>query len=287
VRAAWPILLVALAAALPCARPSFGQSGDSGAAGNSGGFWRDWENRSAQAQLEQPSWLTPVITSTARLKQEFRYDIYWQRNPNGSTQENFGNSKGLALIPFSRVEIEVNVPPYFLHHEAGVKNGAGDFSVIAKFRLLAGNRKNRDYVLTAFLNVSFPTASYRNGSPHPVMTPTIAGGKGLRDFVYQGTFGADLPVADAFLLGRRLTWNNAFQYRRIKMVWPELEVNSNFYAGGPNAGKKQVLLTPGIVAGRFSVYRNLSLTVGGGVGFAVTHFHSNSHEQILTVRLPF
>jgi hypothetical protein len=280
------ILFFTLAASLACTRSSSAQSADSSTTDDSG-FWGAWENRSAQTQREQPSWLTPVITSTARLKQEIRYDIYWQRNPNGSTQENYGSSRGLALIPFSRIEIGVNAPPYFVHHEAGVKDGTGDFSLMAKFRILAGNREKGDYVLTAFLNVSFPTGSYKNGSSHAVLTPTIAGGKGLRDFVYQGTFGADLPSSGTMLTGRRLAWNNALQYRRIKMVWPELEVNSNFYNGGSNAGKKQVLLTPGIVAGRFSVYRNLSLTVGGGVGFAVTHFHSNTHEQILTVRLPF
>jgi len=285
------ILCLALATSLAyarsaCAKPA--QADDLSATENPDpGFWRTWENRSQQTQLEQPSWLTPVITSTARLKQEVRYDIYWQRNPNGSVQENYGNSKGLALIPFSRVEIGIDAPPVFVHHEPRVKDGLGDFSVIAKFRVLGANREKGDYVLTAFLNVSFPTGAYKNGSPHPVLTPTIAGGKGLDNFVYQGTFGVDLPTADTALLGRRLTLNNALQYRRIKTVWPELEVNSNFYEDGSNAGKKQVLLTPGIVAGRFRVYRNLSLTVGGGVGFAVTHFHSNIHEQILTIRLPF
>jgi hypothetical protein len=237
--------------------------------------------------MEQPSWLTPVITSTARLKQEVRYDIYWLRNPNGSTAVNYGNSKGLALIPWSRLEIGIDAPPYFVHDDVRVKDGAGDFSVIAKYRILAANHENGDYILTAFLNVSFPTGSYKNGSPHAVLTPTIAGGKGSGDFVYQGTLGADLPSTGADFTGHRIAWNNALQYRRIKLVWPELEVNSNFYAGGPNDGKKQVLLTPGIVAGRFPVYRHLSLTIGGGVGFAVTHFHSNTHEQVLTVRLPF
>ena len=266
-----------------------GDRGDSSASGDNSkpSFWRAWENRSEEAQRDQPSWLTPVITSTARLKQEIRYDIYWQRNPNGSTQENYGNSKGLALIPFSRMEIGIDAPPVFVHHEAKVKDGIGDFSVIVKFRILAANHEEGDYVLTTFLNVSFPTGSYRNGSPHPVLTPTIAGGKGLGDFVYQGTAGVDLPSADSAILGRRITVNNALQYRRNAKIWPEFEVNSNFYEDGPNAGKKQVLLTPGIVAGRFRMYRNLTLTIGGGVGFAITHYHSNTHEQILTIRLPF
>lgn len=141
--------------------------------------------------------------------------------------------------------------------------------------------------MTAFLAVSFPTGSYKNGSPHPVITPTLAGGKGLGDFVYEGTFGSDLPDADTAILGRRLILNNALQYRRWKKFWPEVEVNSNFYVGGPNDGKKQVYLTPGLSVGRFVIYRNLQLTLGAGMEFAVTHFHSSTHQEVFTVRLPF
>ena len=166
-------------------------------------------------------------------------------------------------------------------------DGFGDFSLLAKFRILAANRKDGDYVLTAFLGVSFPTGSYKNGSPHPVITPTIAGGKGLGDFVYQGTFGVDLPGKQTEILGRRLILNNAFQYRGWGRFWPEVEVNSNFYRGGPNDGRKQVYLTPGISAGRFPLYRHLQLTMGAGMEMAVTHFHSFTHQAVFTVRLPF
>jgi hypothetical protein len=120
-----------------------------------------------------------------------------------------------------------------------------------------------------------------------VVTPTIAGGKGLGDFVYQGTFGCDLPSADTAILGRRFILNNALQYRGWKKFWPEIEANSNFYVDGPNNGKKQVYLTPGVSIGRFLIYRNLQLTLGGGVEIAVTHFNSSTHTEVFTVRLPF
>jgi len=279
------LVLVWLAFVLPmCAQTGAPSPPDHGGIYS---FLVRWDQRALQAQRNQPNWLTPVVTSTARLKQEFRYDIFWQRNADGTTAENYGGSKGFTTIPMDRIEISVNLPPYMVHHQPALHDGFGDFSFMTKFRILAGNREQGDYALTAFLAVTFPTGSYKNGSPHPVITPTVAGGKGLGDFVYEGTFGSDLPSAETAILGRRLILNNALQYRRCQKVWPEMEVNSNFYAGDPNDGKKQVYLTPGVSVGRFSIYKNLQLTLGAAMEIAVTHFHSSTHQKVFTVRLPF
>ena len=265
------------------------QTSDPNAADQEGiaSFFSHWDERALQAQLDQPDWLTPVVTSTGRLKQEFRYDMSWQWTGNGETTQNYGGSKGLATIPVDRIEISINLPPYIVHSGSSARDGFGDFSFMAKFRILAGNREAGDYVLTAFVTTSFPTGSHKNGSPHPVITPTIAGGKGLGDFVYQGTLGIDLPSAQTALLGRRLSLNNAVQYRRWGKFWPEMEVNSNFYDEGPNHGKKQVYLTPGICAGRFLIHKHLQLTMAAAMETAVTHFHSFTHQPVFSIRLPF
>lgn len=278
-----------LLACLALVLPAFGQTDASSATDQPGirSFLSHWDERALQAQLSQPDWLTPVVTSTARLKQEIRYDMSWQWNGDGTRTENYGGSRGFTTIPIDRIEISINLPPYVVHNGSSVHDGFGDFSLLAKFRILAGNRENGDYALTAFLSTSFPTGSYRNGSPHPVITPTIAGGKGLGNLVYQGTFGADLPSAQTAILGRRLILNNAVQYRGWGKFWPEMELNSNFYNEGPKDGKKQVYLTPGVSAGRFLVYRHLQLTLGAGMEIAVTHFHAYAHQAVFTVRLPF
>jgi hypothetical protein len=267
------------------ALPAFAQA--DAAANSFSSFFTQWDRRGLHAQVNQPNWLTPVVTSTSRLKQEIRYDISWQRNPDGTTAENYGGGKGFTTIPVNRIEISLNFPPYLAHNQPRLRDGFGDFSVLTKFRILAGNRSHGDYALTVFLAVSFPTGSYKNGSAHPVITPTIAGGKGLGNFVYQGTFGGDLPSSQTALLGRRLILNNAFQYRGLGTFWPEMEVNSSFFSDGPNDGKKQVYLTPGISAGRFTIYKPLQLSLGAGIQFAVTHFHSATHQTIFTIRLPF
>jgi hypothetical protein len=284
-----PIRAVFLASAM-AALPACAQSSAPAPADQGNGIYSflvRWDQRALHAQVNQPNWLTPVVTSTARLKQEFRYDILWQENRGGTVAENYGGSKGLTTIPVDRIEISINLPPYIVHHEPALHDGFGDFSLTTKFRLASGNSEHGDYALTAFLAVSFPTGSYNNGSPHPVITPTLAGGKGLGDFVYEGTFGCDLPSANTSILGRRLILNNALQYRHWRKFWPEMEANSNFYSGGPNDGKRQVYLTPGISVGRFLLYKNLQLTLGGGMEIAVTHFHSSAHQGVFTLRLPF
>jgi hypothetical protein len=269
------------------ASPAAAQSAsDADGRGIAGVFGR-WDERALRAQENQPNWLTPVVTSTARLKQEFRYDMIWQSNGGGPTTDNYGGSKGLTTLPFDRLEVSINLPPYVVHNGSSQRDGFGDFSILTKFRILAANRKHGDYALTAFLAASFPTGSYKNGSAHAIITPTIAAGKGLGNFVVEGTFGCDLPSAQTALLGRRMILNDALQYRHWRKFWPEVEVNSNFYNDGPNDGRKQIYITPGLSAGRFPIHDNLTLTLVVGTEVAVTHFRTAKYEPIFSVRLPF
>src|SRR5262249_52675283 len=49
------------------------------------GFFASWLRMVARTQSEQPHWVTPVATTTPRLEQEYRYDMSWQTQPNGTT----------------------------------------------------------------------------------------------------------------------------------------------------------------------------------------------------------
>lgn len=212
----------------------------------------------------------------------------WQWAGDGpATTANYGGSKGFTTIPINRVEVSINPPPYVVHSGSSARDGSGDFSILTKFRVSAANRSHGDYALTLFLNTSIPTGSYKNGSPHAVLTPMIAAGKGLGDFVYQGTFGADLPSSQASTLGRRMIWNNALQYRGFGKLWPEMEVSSNFFKDGPSDDRSQVYVAPGITAGRYPIHGHLTLTLGAGYEIAATHFHSFAHQAIFSVRMLF
>jgi hypothetical protein len=273
-------------ACLLCSTPAFGQERDTSTAEQD--FWKAWFKRSDRVKAEQPHWLTPIATTTPRLEQEFRYDLLWQRARSGVPYtENIGNSKGLELIPFDKVELIIGVPPYILHHNASVDDGFGDFRLLLKYRLFAANEEHGDYIVTAFIDVSFPTGSATNSQLRPVMTPTLAYGKGFGHFDVQGTVSAGLPMSDGAQIGRSYTWNNAFQYQVFRRIFPEVELNATSFQDGPNAGRRQAFVTPGLVVGRLPLTPRLGLTVGAGVQIAVTEFHTSTHNVILSARLPF
>jgi len=251
------------------------------------GYFSNWFARVDKTQAEQPHWITPIATTTPRLEEEFRYDQLWQVNSAGVTTNNYDGGKGLELIPLERVEVIFNLPPYLAHNTPGVHDGFGDVAFLVKYRLLSSNEEQKNYILTAFLGWSLPTGSYKNGSLHAVITPTIAYGKGFGHFDAQGTFGVGLPTADSNILGRTYAWNNAFQYRILRKFWPEVELNSSFFQDGKNDGKKQTFATPGLVIGRLHLTKRVGLSFGGGYQIAITRFHTTNHNAIFTARLPF
>jgi Putative MetA-pathway of phenol degradation len=246
-----------------------------------------WIERVSKTQAEQPHWITPVVTVTPRLEQEFRYDVSAQELAGGSTTVNIGGGKGLELIPAERVEVILGVPPYLDHGSAAARDGFGDVGFLVKYRLLARNEQSGNYIVTAFLGVTAPAGSYNNGAKHALITPTLAAGKGWGNFSVQSTIGAGLPAGDTARLGRPILSNTAFQYRIARKFWPEFEVNSTFWPDGTRAGKKQVFLTPGLVIGRIPLRHRLGLTLGAGFQIAATRFHAYNHNLIFTVRLPF
>jgi hypothetical protein len=283
-------LLTFIALALPAALPA--QQADS--------FFTRYQARVTATQDEQPHWVTPLVTVTPRLEQEFRTDFVHDYNDADKPIWNYGNSKGLEFIPFSRIEILINVPPFF-NRDNGESDGFGDMSFNSKYRILSRNETHGNYILTAFFAATIPTGKNGNGSCCAVVTPTLAGGKGFGNLDLESTFGGSLPITNAKGLGHTITWNNVIQYRVAKTgvgryLWPELEFNSTFLKGGATDGKKTTYATPGIVFGRLplikagppeSGHRGLGLTFGAGEEIALTHYYTANHELVLTARLPF
>jgi hypothetical protein len=246
-----------------------------------------WLSMVGDTQAEQPHWITPVVTVTPRLEQEFRYDISHQIQPDLVTLDNYGNSKGLEIIPQSHIELLVNPPPYTTRSAGGSPDGWGDMSFLMKYRIFAGNEEHGNYILTAFLGGTIPTGSHKNGTLEGTISPTLAGGKGWGNFDVSTTLGAILPVAQTAKIGRQIVWNTALQYRVFRKLWPEAEINYTRFSQGASDGKTQVFATPGLVLGKFPIYHRFSFTVGGGMQIAVSQFHTYNHKAILTIRFPF
>lgn len=239
---------------------------------------------------QQPAWPVPVATSASVIVQLARFDFVRQYTSTHTTTLNYGNGKGVNLIPFARTEVDINLPPYIQHNTQRVRDGAGDFSVVAKYRpFAAGERGN--YSTAVQMAFSVPTGSYKNGTAVSTITPTVIGGKGFGKFDVQSAIGAVLPTSSVLTIGRTIQWNTVAQYKVGKYLWPELEINSSYFHGGPNDGKNQTFLTPGMMVSKVKLRSDpknrLALLFGGGMQIATSSYHSYNHGLILTSRVTF
>ena len=246
-----------------------------------------WLRKVDRVRASQPHFVSPIVTTHVMLVQQFRYDMSWQQDPaGGTTTSNYGASKGLEIIPTTRLEVGV-FPPNYLAHSASVPDGFGDLSFQVKFRAFSATEGRGDYFVGFFLGGSLPTGTPPNGAGHTILSPTLAAAKGIGRWDIQTTLGANLPVSGSSILGRAIVFNTAVNYKIKGRIWPMLEQNSVLWSGGALDGKKQVFLTPGLVLGSFPVAERLRFTIGGGVQIAVTEFHQYNHRWILSLRFPF
>jgi hypothetical protein len=250
-------------------------------------FFRAWLDLADQVQATQPDWLSPLATTSGRLKQEFRYDIWDQPANGGNRSYQFGGNKGLEVITSSRTQILMGVPTYTLVPPNGPPGGFGDLPLMLKFRISSAERAEGNYLVTFLLAATAPTGSHRYGAGEAVVTPTMAFGKGWGRVDVQSTLGVNLPAGDTAKLGRQLLWNTAFQYQAAWKFWPELEANSTFYTTGKSAGETQVFLTPGLGFGRTHLAGRFRVSSAVGVQIAVTHFQTYNHRWMFSTRVSF
>ncbi len=262
------------------------------------GYFSNWFDRVNQAQASQPHWMTPLITVTPRLEEEFRYDQYWERLPNGGTIDNYDTGKGLELIPTTTNEVIFGLPAY-QERQVGKTRTTGwadDAFLLVKQRLFSENEAHGNAIVTAFLQLTAPTGG-RNFTNHAwVVTPTIAGGKGWGDFDIQATSGVVMPVDYFSTTGAQLMTNVTLQYHLLRYFWPEFEFNDTIWlTGRARGGKDQLFLTPGIVLGRFVINGRLKASIGGGYQVAVSPSASRvgeldpiyNHNWVISGRLSF
>ena len=264
-------------------------------------------------QAAQPNWMTPLVTVTPRLEQEFRFDFYDQQNGtgtqgNGQNIVSYGGPGGarVEFIPAWNWEVIVAPPPYeTASGPKGSAEGWGDWpAFLIKYRLLSANQQNGDYIVTAFFQMSDPLGTPGKISNNVLTAqPTIAFGKGWGDFDIQSTVSVQIPVSaisspgntaemNMTNFGDPILWNTTFQYHLWQYFWPELEVNYTFWPNGEHQGLSQVLLTPGILFGRFQIgmdspTRPINLIFGAGYQIAVTGDPVVKNNWVATMRITF
>jgi hypothetical protein len=271
--------------------PSAQESGTAGSpnqvAGKPRSLYRSWRRMADREESSEPDWLSPLATTSGRIKNELRYDIWRQITPAGSTVSTFAGGKGMEFIAAPRVQLLLGIPSYISHSAATPADGFGDLPLMLKFRIASSNVSEGDYLVTFLLSATVPTSSAPNGAGDAVLTPALALGKGWGPFDVQTTFGVNLPAGDTLRLGRQLLWNTTFQYRARWKLWPELEANSTFFRQGPSAGETQTFLTPGLGFGRVRLFHGLRFSTAAGMQIAVTRFHTYNHRAMLSIRFPF
>ncbi len=264
-------------------------------------------------QAAQPKWMTPLVTVTPRLEQELRADFYGQQNGtgsqgNGQRLDNYGGPGGFRVefIPAYNMEVIVAVPPYVTAHgPKGDAYGWGDWPVfLVKYRFLSANKENGDYIVSGFFQMTEALNTEGKISNHVLTAqPTIAAGKGWGDFDVQSTLSMQIPVQghgspgdtpemNKESFGDPILWNTAFQYHFMQYFWPELEVNYEYWPNGEHGGLNQVMLTPGIIFGRFKIgqdtaTRPINLIFGAGYQMAVTSNPVVKNNFVATARITF
>jgi hypothetical protein len=250
-------------------------------------LFRAWLDMADQVQATQPDWVSPLATTSGRLKQEFRYDIWDQPSSGGNRSYQFGGNKGLEFITSSRTQILIGVPTYTLVSPSGPPGGFGDLPLMLKFRISSAKRTEGNYLVTFLVAATAPTGSHRYGAGEGVVTPTMAFGKGWGRFDVQSTLGVNLPTGDTAKLGRQVLWNTVFQYQAAGKLWPELEANCTWFTTGKYAGETQLFLTPGLEIGRVHLAGRFRFSTAVGVQIAATQFHSYDHRWMFSTRVSF
>jgi hypothetical protein len=279
----------------------------------SGSPFMSWLDMVSATQAAQPTWMTPLVTVTPRLEQEFRFDFYDQQNGTGSQGNgqhifNYGGPGGarVEFIPAWPIEVILAAPSYeTASGPKGSAQGPGDWpSFLVKYRFISGNAQNGDYIVTGFFQMTDALGTQGKISNNVLTAqPTIAAGKGFGDFDVQSTLSVQIPVgglstssdtaaANISNFGTPILWNTAFQYHLMQYLWPELEVNYEYWPSGEHVGLSQVLLTPGIIFGRFKIgqdtpTRAMNLILGVGYQIAVTKNPVTQNNLVATARITF
>lgn len=238
--------------------------------------------------------MTPLVTVTPRLEQEYRFDYNHLDKPKGAKLDNYGGGKGIEFIPSENTEVIVGVPAYQeqdTQKASTTGSGWGDESLLLKYRILSANEEHGNYIVSAFLGASFPTGSDLFTNHHTIITPTIAAGKGWGDresgVDVQTTLGMSIPTGGINELGKPLVWNTALQ-GHIWKLWPEIETNYTHWYDGPHSGKSQLVVTYGTTIGRFEIEKRIKAIVGLGYQTVQgTPEVTLNHGMTATVRITF
>lgn len=238
----------------------------------------------------QPSWPTPLVQPDPRLTQYYRFSASDEYTSAGDRIVNYGNGHGGGIIGWTHCEFDF-YPPSYLEHNSPGKDGIGDTELLMKYRIVSGNEKHGDYIVTAILGHSFATGTHTNGAETDGWSPTIAGGVGVFKRIHaESSIGGNMPAGKIASQGRSMVWNALGMVHLADNLWLDVENNANYYFSGPHDSRMQNFVTPAT----FYTFRSKNwththpfLTFGIGMQIASSSFHTYNHNVISEIRILF
>ena len=258
-----------------------------------GSVLSDRQDNFSKTRDAQPHWESLLAMASPRLTQGFRYNYARQYSADGSVLENYGMGKGLDLIVGRNFAIQAGVPAYIEKRNNGSGSGGwADEALLGRYRFASASEENGNYIFSGSLGVSIPTGTSRFSAHRTVFTPALAGGKGwgtkFRGFSIQSSISASVPDGNLAGIGMPVSGSAAFQAHSFRYVWPEVEAAYTHWHKGAYDGKNQLVLTYGLVFGRFEIEGRKKLTLG--IGYreqAGTRFGTLVREWISMIKLSF
>jgi hypothetical protein len=257
------------------------------------GFLSNWLDNVTRTQELQPHWESLLGMSSPRLTQGFRYGYGQQYLHDGSILTNNGMGKGVELIVGENCEVQIGVPAYM--DKQGTKtasSGWADETFLGRYRFLAANEENGNYIISGSLGLSIPTGNAQFSSHSTVLTPTLAAGKGWgtrqHGFNMQSSLSMSVPDHNQSTMGMPISWSTALQGHITQEFWPEIDASYSHWFKGVNDGKNQLVLTYGMVFGHFGIKSREKLTFGIGYQEPIgTKFSTYTRGWISTLKLSF
>lgn len=237
----------------------------------------------------QPTWMTPLMQSDARLGQAVRISISNQTLA-GNHVLVYGNGRGISMIAGRRFQFDVNPPSFYRNHSATAPDGFGNSSTQVKYRIVSGNAEHGNFAVSAVLYHAFGQRIQQNALESSFYAPYINAGKSFGRFAVIGNVGGFLPTSKIEKQGRAVEWNTTAQFHATAHTWFDIENNVAFFHAGPFDGMTQNFVTP---AAFVSVRRkswnpeHAYLVFAAGEQVATTRFNLWNHNLVTEMRIVY
>ena len=163
---------------------------------------REWPS---VPKREQPDWLSPIATTSGRLKDELRFDIWRPISPPARPDYNLAGGKGLEFIVAPRLQLLLGIPSYIENPQQRPSRWfwrhAGDAEVS---RGLSAAQRRRLPYHPAPARPRRPPAQMPRACMPLSLPPGVALGKGWKQFRRPTTLGGNLPTGRYGPLGKAI-----------------------------------------------------------------------------------